>query len=220
MALRAVIQGRPRIALKEDSTSTTWNSIGIDSGPISMVRVMAPRLGRLMLSKADMKIVLCDRSASLISQRQRVLIGATQTEALVSTKMLSIETPQISRVTQIGRFWIFFNASSYSWKDIVEVGDIDMSIELICSTGRFSRTITFWRNWERTSWWDLDFLINFSIDIHADVWSMCCRMSYKEDWSGLLNNRFGSGGNTIGQIGRIGGSGSWLKVLPLHRIMF
>ena len=78
--------------------------MGIDSGLISIVRVMASRLGHLVLSKADMEIVLCDRSTSLIPQRWRVLIGDTQTEAPVSTKTLSIETLQISRVTQIGRF--------------------------------------------------------------------------------------------------------------------
>ena len=116
--------------------------MGIDSGLISTIRVLAPILGHLVLSKADIEMVLCDSSASLMPQRRRVLIGATHTEASVSTKMLSIETLQIKRVMQTGRFRISFGASSCSWKDIVEVRDKDMSTKLICLAGRFSRTIT------------------------------------------------------------------------------
>ena len=56
--MRAVIHGHPKIALNGDSTSTTWNSIGMESGPISTVKVIAPRLGHLVLSKAEMEIIL------------------------------------------------------------------------------------------------------------------------------------------------------------------
>ena len=71
--MRVVIHGHPKIALNGDSMSTTWNSIGIESGPISTVKVIAPRLGRLVLSKAEIEIVLCDSSDSLTPQRRRVL---------------------------------------------------------------------------------------------------------------------------------------------------
>ena len=58
------------------------------------------------------------------------------------------------------------------------------------------------------------------IEIRARVRSMCWRMSYDEDWSGWLRSGFGSGGNTAGLVGEIGGKGSRLKVLPLQRTMF
>ena len=86
----------------------------MDSGPISTLRVITPRLSHLVLSKADINMVLSDRSASLTPQRQRVLISATETEAPVSTRTLSIVMPLISRVTQTGRFWISLGVSSCS----------------------------------------------------------------------------------------------------------
>ena len=143
MVFRTVIQSHPRMALNGDSTSITWNSMSMDSGPISTLRVIAPGLGRLVLSKVDIDIVLCDRSTSLTPQRQRALIGATQTEALVSIRTLLMDTLRIRRVTQTGRFRISFGARSCLWKDIVGVRDKDMSTELICLTSRFSKTITF-----------------------------------------------------------------------------
>ena len=45
-------------------------------------------------------------------------------------------------------------------------------------------------------------------------------MSYEEDCSRWLRSGFGSGGNTAGLVGGMGGKGSWLKVLPLRRTMF
>ena len=78
--------------------------MGIDSGPISTLSVMAPRLAHLVLSKVDIEMVLCDRSNSLTPQRRRVLMGATQIEALVSTSMLSMDMPLIRRVMQTSRF--------------------------------------------------------------------------------------------------------------------